>query len=49
MEMHIENISNCASKDGKIIERIYIFPLEEIEKRKGIKITKNPKIVGAIL
>jgi len=35
-------ICYCASKDGKIIERLYIFPKKEIEKRKGIAITKNP-------
>lgn len=32
----------CASKDGRTIERIYIFPIEEIRKRKGITIYKNP-------
>ena len=30
----------CA--DGKIIERIYIFPIEEILERSGISVTKNP-------
>jgi len=34
-------ISYCASKDGKTIERIYIFPLEEIIKRQSIKIFNN--------
>ena len=32
----------CASKDRKDIERIYIFPMEEISKRKTITIVKNP-------
>ena len=32
----------CASKDGKIIERIYIFPRTEILKRHTITIVKNP-------
>lgn len=32
----------CASKDGKIIERMYIFPKEKIEKTTGITIVKNP-------
>ena len=32
----------CASKDGMIIERIYIFPIEEILERSSISITKNP-------
>lgn len=31
----------CASKDGKIIKRIYIFPLEEILRRTQITIVKN--------
>ena len=31
----------CASKDGKIIERIYIIPYEEILRLTGITITKN--------
>lgn len=35
-------ICYCASKDGKIIERIYIFPKEEIVKRSSIAIYKNP-------
>lgn len=35
-------ISYCTSKDGKIIERIYIFPKEEVVKRSGITIVKNP-------
>ncbi len=34
--------NTCASKDGKIIERIYIFPIEEILEISGISITKNP-------
>lgn len=32
----------CISKDGKIVERIYIFPKNEIIKRTGISIYKNP-------
>lgn len=32
----------CASKDGKIIERIYIFPKEEVMMRTSITIVKNP-------
>jgi len=32
----------CASKYGKIIERIYVFPIEELLKRTGITIIKNP-------
>lgn len=32
----------CVSKNGKVIERIYIFPKEEVEKRTGIGIFKNP-------
>jgi len=32
----------CASKDGKIIERIYIIPSWEIIKRKSIGVSKNP-------
>jgi len=32
----------CISKDGKIVERIYIFPKEEVVKRQTIKIMKNP-------
>lgn len=36
-------ICYCISKDGKIIERIYIFPKEEIIKRSGISISKSPK------
>lgn len=35
-------ICYCASKDGKIIERLYIFPKNEIEDRTGISIYKNP-------
>ena len=35
-------ICYCISRDGKIIERIYIFPKEEIIKRKNIAIIKNP-------
>lgn len=34
-------ICYCASKDGKIIERLYIFPKEEIEDMKGITITRD--------
>lgn len=33
----------CADRYGRIIERIYIFPIEEIRKRTGITIYKNPK------
>ncbi len=32
----------CLSKDGKTVERIYILPKEEIIRRKGICIVKNP-------
>jgi hypothetical protein len=32
----------CANKDGTLIERMYIFPSEEIEIRKSIDIIKNP-------
>lgn len=32
----------CASKDGKYIERIYIFPMEEVIKRITVVIVKNP-------
>lgn len=35
-------ISYCADKDGKCIEKIYIFPKSEIIKRKGVTIVKNP-------
>jgi len=36
-------ICYCASRDGKIIERIYIIPKKEIkDKRKSISIYKNP-------
>lgn len=35
-------ICYCADKNGVNIERIYIFPKEEIVKRTGTKITKNP-------
>lgn len=35
-------ICYCASKDGKIIERKYIFPSFEIIDKKSITITKNP-------
>lgn len=45
---HIENIKKfdnlicyCINKDGKIIERIYIFPWKEISN-KGISIVKTP-------
>ena len=31
----------CISKDGKTVERIYIFPLKEIKDKKSIAITKN--------
>ena len=32
----------CISEDGKIIERIYIFPKEEIKAIGSISIIKNP-------
>lgn len=32
----------CTSKNGKDIERIYIFPKSEIDTRKSITIYKNP-------
>lgn len=32
----------CANKDGKIIERIYIFPYSAITKTGQITIVKNP-------
>lgn len=32
----------CASKDGRIIERIYIFPWEEILERNTVTVAKNP-------
>ena len=32
----------CFSKDGKIVERIYKFPLKEIMERTGAVIYKNP-------
>ncbi len=32
----------CTSEDGKIIERIYEFPKEEVKKRTRITIMKNP-------
>lgn len=35
-------VAYCASEDGKVIERIYEFPKEEIIKRTGIAIYKNP-------
>lgn len=35
-------IMYCASSDGRIIERIYIFPLERILERLTISIYKNP-------
>lgn len=35
-------ICYCTSKDGKYIERIYIFPEEEIKERGSITIYKNP-------
>lgn len=34
-------ICYCASKDGKIIERIYIFSWEEILRRKSITVVKS--------
>lgn len=36
-------IAYCVSRDGKIIERIYIFPKVEIIKRISITIMENPK------
>ena len=36
----------CTSKDGKIIERIYIFPKFEVIKRASIHIYKNPSRGG---
>lgn len=39
-------IYHCASKDGKIIERIYEFTKEEVIKRVSIEIFKNPSRVG---
>jgi hypothetical protein len=48
---HLENewdkefdnqICYCANKDGTLIERMYIFPSEEITTRKNIDIIKNP-------
>lgn len=35
-------ICYCASKDGKIIERIYILPREEVTNISGVDIYKNP-------
>lgn len=32
----------CASKDGMIIERIYIIPIFELLNITHLKITKNP-------
>ena len=32
----------CADKDGETIERIYIFPKEEVIKSKTVSIVKNP-------
>lgn len=34
-------ICYCVGRDGKLIERIYIFPWEEIIKRKGIHIKRD--------
>lgn len=34
----------CANKYGNIIERIYIFPWEEVLRRTGVGISKNPSI-----
>lgn len=36
----------CASKDGKNIERIYIFPWKEVVKRTCIAICENPSKGG---
>lgn len=35
-------ICYCANIDGKTIERIYIFPKLEIDKRTGFALVKNP-------
>ncbi len=35
-------ICYCTNEDGTLIERIYIFPKEEIIKGKSIDIIKNP-------
>ena len=32
----------CFSKDGKIVERIYIFPKKEIERVKALAVVKSP-------
>lgn len=36
----------CTTEDGKYIERLYFIPKEEIEKRGGITIYKNPSKGG---
>jgi hypothetical protein len=36
-------IMYCASRDGKDIERVYIFPTEKVLERTTISIYKNPK------
>lgn len=35
-------ICYCASEDGTLIERLYIFPKAEIERVKSISIIKSP-------
>lgn len=35
-------ICYCANKDGKSIERLYIFHKSKIENRKNITVLKNP-------
>jgi len=41
-KVYKEMICICKSEDGMIIERIYRFPKEVINNRKGITIVKNP-------
>ncbi len=36
----------CISENGKIVERIYIFPLVEVKRVKSISIYKNPSKGG---
>lgn len=42
----VKIILYCASYDGKIIERIYEIPKEEVEKRTGVNIKRNPSRGG---
>lgn len=46
IEEHLKEFDNlilyCASQDGYIIERIYIFPWDEVIKSNGITIPKYP-------